>query len=129
MAATGEDRTHFFRAAAVAMRCILVDRARAKSTLKREGVRVDLSFASQIPSELGPEDQIVIMDECLEQMAKDHPDCAKVVQLKFFAGLSNEETATLLGSSLRSVERQWAFARSKLYQMIRNRERAMASET
>lgn len=126
---TWKDRSHFFRAAAIAMRSILVDRARQKHSHKRNASTVDLSFASEITSDLSPEDHILIMDECLEIMEKNHPDCAKVVQLKFFAGLGNEETAALLGSSLRTVERQWAFARTKLYQMIRDREHSRSTET
>jgi RNA polymerase sigma factor (TIGR02999 family) len=116
-----ENQQHYFRAAALAMRRILVDRARGKSSLKRGGFRVDLDVAIDVPAEQTPESHILLMDECLQKMEKDHPECAKVVQLKFFAGMSNQETAALLGSSLRSVERQWAFARSKLYQMMRGR--------
>lgn len=127
---TWKDRTHFFRTAAVAMRHILVDRAREKNALKRGGSGADLRFASEMATaDDAPETHILIMDECLARMEKEHPDCAKVVHLKFFAGLSNQETADLLGSSMRSVERQWAFARTKLYQMIRDQERISASGT
>jgi RNA polymerase sigma factor (TIGR02999 family) len=121
---TWKDRAHFFRTAAVAMRRILVDRAREKSSLKRGGSWVDLPLSADIAVEQDPEAHILILDECLARMEREHPDCAKVVQLKFFAGLSNEETSALLGSSLRTVERQWAFARAKLYQMIRSHERS-----
>jgi len=118
------NRSHFFRTAAMAMRCILVDRAREKSSRKRAGFRVDVSFADNVATDSDLERHILAVDECLEQMETEHPDCAKVVQLKFFAGLTNEETADLLGVSLRRVERHWAFARAKLYQMIRNRDAA-----
>ena len=116
-----EDQRHYFRAAAIAMRRILVDRARSKNSIKRGGFTVDLDMANEVPLEENPEAHILMMDECLELMEKDHPECARVVQLKFFAGLSNQETASLLGSNLRAVERQWAFARTKLYQMMRGR--------
>ena len=126
---TWKDRTHFFRTAAVAMRRILVDRAREKSSQKRGGTWVDLPLSAEIAAEQDPEAHILIVDECLARMEKEHPDCARVVQLKFFAGLSNEQTAGLLGSSLRTVERQWAFARARLYQMIRSHERASSCGT
>jgi len=122
------DRAHFFRTAAVAMRRILVDRAREKNSLKRGGSGMDPQVPGDSLDGFDPESRILLMDECLAQMEQDHPDCAKVIQLKFFAGLSNQETAALLGSSLRTVERQWAFARSKLYQMIRAREQGTAPE-
>lgn len=120
-----KDQQHFFRTAAVAMRQILVDRARGRNALKRGGgARVDLESAGEIAPEQDPEAHLLIMDDCLARMEIDHPECARVVQLKFFAGLSNQETAEMLGASLRTVERQWAFARAKLYQMIRSREQA-----
>ena len=122
------DRTHFFRTAAVAMRRILVDRAREKNSLKRGGSGMVPPAPGDGLDGFDPEARILLMDECLARMEQDHPDCAKVIQLKFFAGLSNQETAALLGSSLRTVERQWAFARAKLYQMIRAREQSAAPE-
>lgn len=115
------DRSHFFRTAAMAMRCILVDRAREKASKKRAGLRVDLSFAAGIAADPEFEDHILAVDECLKQMESEYPDCARIVQLKFFAGLTNEEVADMLDLSLRTIERQWAFARTRLYQMISSR--------
>jgi RNA polymerase sigma factor (TIGR02999 family) len=115
-----KDRTHFFRTAAMAMRNVLVDRVREKTSLKRAGqVEFVLDGGAEVMT--APDDHLLLIDECLEIMERENPECARIVHLKFFAGLSNEETADLLGLSLRSVERQWAFARAKLYQMIRGR--------
>lgn len=105
----------------MAMRSVLVDRAREKSCIKRGGkVEFVLDGGSEVIT--APDDLLLLVDECLEIMERENPECSRIVHLKFFAGLSNEETARLLGIGLRSVERQWAFARAKLYQMIRGRE-------
>lgn len=114
------DREHFFRAAAIAMRQILVDHARSKSRLKRGSNQVMLAIPEDVVSSEDPESNILLIHECLTVLEKTHPDCARVVQLKFFAGLGNQETADLLGSSLRSVERLWAFARARLFHMVRS---------
>ena len=116
---TWNNRNHFFRTAALAMRCILVDRARRNSSRKRYGTQVELDQAEKVPAAMTEPDQhILAVDECLRRMERDYPECARIVQLKFFAGLTNQETAALLGASLRSVERHWAFARARLYQMM-----------
>jgi RNA polymerase sigma factor (TIGR02999 family) len=112
---------HFFCTAAIAMRRILVDRVRHKCSLKRTAVPLDLDPAPEMHDS---ESRILAVDDCLRHLETVDPDCAKVVQLKFFGGLTNQETAELLGTSLRNVERRWAFARAKLYQMIRDRDPA-----
>jgi RNA polymerase sigma factor (TIGR02999 family) len=113
------NREHFFRAAAIAMRQILVDHARSKGRLKRHSLQGD--FPEEIAASQNPESDILLINECLDRLEVSHPECARVVQLKFFAGLSNQETAELLGISLRSLERMWAFARATLFQMIQAR--------
>lgn len=120
-AARWNNREHFFRAAAMAMRQILVDHARAKTRQKRRRAEDDVILATEDTSDQNAEFDVLIIHECLEELEKSHPDCARVVQLKFFAGLNNQETADVLGSSLRTVERLWAFARFKLFQMVSNR--------
>lgn len=114
-------RDHFFATAVLSMRHVLVDRIRRKTASKREGTKVDVSLADEV-AEKDAAERILTLDECVERLSKEHPECAKVVQMKFFAGLGNEETARLLGCGLRTVERQWAFARAKLYQMVLERE-------
>ena len=114
------DRGHFFRAAAQAMRRILVDRARAKASLKRgEGKEVldiqDLDIE-------GPsvDERVLLVDEMMDRMEERDPDSARVITLKFFGGLTNNEIAEMDGVTERTIERQWAYARAKLLQMIRD---------
>jgi len=111
-------REHFFRAAAMAMRQILVDHARAKARRKPPQDFNDAAMEDSIIDFEDPRSDVLIIHECLGMLENSYPDCARVVQLKFFAGLSNQETAEVLGISLRSTERLWAFARAKLFTMV-----------
>jgi RNA polymerase sigma factor (TIGR02999 family) len=108
------DRGHFFALASVAMRHILVDRARAKMAHKREGVlfRVTLDD-EQIASESQPEVMLEI-NEAVDRLAAVEPRLAKVIECRFFGGLSEEETAQALGVTTRTVQRDWAKARMLL---------------
>lgn len=113
-------RGHFFGAAAEAMRRILIDRARDKGRLKRGGhmKRLDLEHvhcATDAPSET-----LLALDEGLARLEQENPDCAKVVKLRFFAGLTIEETAEALNTSSSTVGRQWAFARAWLFHELRS---------
>ena len=116
------DRTHYFRAAALAMRRILVDRARQKSALKRTLPANSAGFPATAAGLAAESDLLLRVDECLERMERDFPDGAKVIQMKFFAGLGNRETAEALGMSLRGVERLWAFAKARLRQMLQENQ-------
>jgi RNA polymerase sigma factor (TIGR02999 family) len=109
-----ENRRHFFAAAATAMRRILVERARAKASRKRGGGRervgLDLDdFALEDRSE-----RLLALDEALDRLERRDPPMARLVQLRFFAGLSAEETAHALEISVRTVHRDWAVARAWL---------------
>ena len=106
-----QDRTHFFRTAATAMRRILVDRARAKLTTKRDGgQRVELpDLAAPLPDE-----ELLALDEALTKFAAGKPDHARLVELRFFAGLTNDEAAEALSVSPATAERMWRFARAWL---------------
>ncbi|MBL9172597.1 MAG: sigma-70 family RNA polymerase sigma factor [Verrucomicrobiales bacterium] len=112
------DREHFFRAAAEAMRHILIDRARSKQRLKRgaQPVRVDLQDF-EFASEADPE-SILLMNEALESLAHHHPVGADLVKLRYFLGLSMEETAVALGISEKSVQRQWIHTRAWLFREL-----------
>jgi RNA polymerase sigma factor (TIGR02999 family) len=119
------DRVHFFRAAALAMRRILVDRARQKATLKCGGTRSEgdcgmLEFAASTPDE-----RLLLIDESLGRLEREDPESARIVLLKFFAGLTNIEAAQSLGVSVRTVERQWAYAKASLCQMVREIEKGL----
>ena len=111
-------RRHFFAAAAEAMRRILVNRAQEKRCLKRGGgwKRVDLG-ALEVVDDASDED-LIALDEALERLAGESPVCAELVKLRFFAGLTLDETAASLGLARRTADRYWAYARARLYEML-----------
>jgi RNA polymerase sigma factor (TIGR02999 family) len=111
-------RTHFFAAAAEAMRRILIDNARRKQRLKRGGAqqRVDLEKAD-ITFE-NPSTNIIALDEALEKLAREDLAVAELVKMRYFAGLTLEQAAAALGISRRTADRYWAYARAWLYQEI-----------
>jgi RNA polymerase sigma factor (TIGR02999 family) len=114
-----DSRGHFFAAAAEAMRRILINRARDKKCAKRGGERrrVDLD---QIEIALDTNDeQLIALDEALNQLAVEDPDAARLVNLRFFAGLTLKDAAVSLGLAPRTAERQWAYARAWLYACLR----------
>jgi RNA polymerase sigma factor (TIGR02999 family) len=113
-----QSRGHFFAAAAEAMRRILVDNAHRKKTLKRGGDlrRVELSDAS--PAILPPDDDLVALDEALEKLAELEPQTAELVKLRYFAGLTINQAAELLGISPRKADSLWAYAKVWLHERI-----------
>ena len=115
------DRRHFFAVAAKAMRHILVDSARAKLTVKRGGhyERVPLFDVSAPDSE----DELLPLHEALEKLELADPQKAKLVELRYFAGMTNKEAAEVLGISTATAERHWAFARAWLQAAVRGRKR------
>lgn len=115
---TFENRAHFFSVAAEAMRRILIDRARRKRTQRHGGnrERVDLDGVElAAPDE---DDQMLAVHEALNRLAVEYPRQAEVVKLRYFAGMTNEETAELLGISVSTAKNYWAFARAWLFQEI-----------
>lgn len=106
---------YFFSAAAEAMRRILIENARRKQRLKRGGdrQRVDLQDADLVVE--GPSDDLIALDEALEKLVKKDKVKADLVKLRFFAGLTNEQAAEVLGISLNTADRYWAYARSWLH--------------
>jgi len=112
------DRVHFFRAAAGAMRRILVDRAREKSALKRGKGAEPIDISDLDLADTSRDDRVLLIDEMLERLEAEDPDGARVVSLKFFGGLTEKEIAEIHGVAERTVRRQWAFARARLFQMI-----------
>ena len=111
-----QDRAHFFAMAARTMRRILVDHARARNNDKRGGgaPRVPLELALEIS--LAPERHLVELDDALRRLEAVHPRKAQVVELRFFTGLSLEETAAALRISVDTVKRDWRFAKLWLLQ-------------
>ncbi len=110
-----DDQLHFFNAAALAMRRILVERARGKARIKRRRPD-DLSFMDQ--EWIENDDHIIMIHECLTLLEKSDPESAKVVLLKFYGGLSSSEIGQMTGRSVRSVERQWMYAKAQLFRLI-----------
>jgi RNA polymerase sigma factor (TIGR02999 family) len=112
-------RGHFFCAAAEAMRRILIDRARMRKR-ERHGHglhRVDLN---QIDVAIATDDEtLLLVNEALDKLAAEAPEKARLIQLRFFAGLSIEDAANALGISPATAKRHWAFARAWLYAELR----------
>ena len=113
-------RQHFFAAAAEAMRRILVEQARRKGRRKRGGERrrLDLQFAE--PYAQGPNVDVLAVDEAVAQFAGKHPEKAELVKLRYFAGLTLPEAATVLGISTPTAERYWRYARAWLARQLRH---------
>ena len=122
LANTGErnwsNRVHFFRAAALAMRRILVDRARQKASLKGRVTGAELDPSAIKSANVTADERLLLIDESLRRLEMEDPDSARIILLKFFAGLTNNEVAANLGVNVRTVERQWAFAKASLIRII-----------
>jgi len=111
---------HFFRAAAEAMRRILIDHARRKRSEKRGGhrQRVDLEEAMAESREACSPNDLLALDEALTKLAEEDPVKAEVVKLRYFAGLTVEQTAEVLGISATTAKLHWAYARAWLLREI-----------
>ncbi|MGH9835712.1 MAG: sigma-70 family RNA polymerase sigma factor [Blastocatellia bacterium] len=114
-----KDRTHFFAVAALQMRRILVDHARARQADKREGARqrVELTEADGQAPPLNVD--LVALDEALLLLEQEHPRAAKVVELKYFGGMTEKEVAEALEISVSTFKREWGFARAWLFKRLR----------
>jgi len=110
--AAWDSRAHFFGAAARAMRQVLIDYARRRGREKRIGSRRQLPLNVVDLAVEAPLEDVLAVDDALEKLAKKDPHLADVVQLRFYAGLSLEETALALGISERTVRREWSLARA-----------------
>ena len=121
-----QDRAHFFAMAARTMRRILVDHARARDNAKRGGgaVRLSLELAMEVARE--PERRLVELDDALLRLETSHPRKAQVVELRFFTGLSLEETAAALHVSVDTVKRDWRYAKLWLLRELAGDEAAGA---
>lgn len=110
-----DGRGHFFGAAAEAMRRILVDRAREKAAGKRGAGWQRLNLDKiEIAVDADPY-ILLLVNECLDKLAKQEPKAAEIVKLRFFVGLTLDEAGQLLGVTERTAKRHWAFARAWLY--------------
>lgn len=113
-----ESRAHFFGAAAQTMRRILVDEARKRLTAKRGGGSDHDVLDSVLTIAFEPDLDVIALDGALDALAAVDPERARVVELRFFAGLSIDETAALLGQSPSAINRDWTFARAWLFRKL-----------
>ena len=117
-ARTWQNRAHFFGAASEAMRRILIDNARRKSRLKRGGDQQRIDLEDLDLAAASPDDKILMIDEALERLKAEDEEKGRIVVMKFFGGLTNQEVAQNLGVTERTVERQWAYAKAWMFRQI-----------
>ncbi len=113
-----EGRGHFFAAAAEAMRRILIDRARQKLSLKRGAGAARVNLEDLEVASAADDDTLLAVDEALTKLAREDPDSAEFIKLRFFAGMTNDEAAQALGIPERTARRHWSFARAWLFREI-----------
>jgi RNA polymerase sigma factor (TIGR02999 family) len=115
-----ENRAHFFSAAAEAMRRILIDRARRRRTQRHGGKLERVDLEEQDVAAPAADDQLLAVNEIVDTLAKNHPVQAEVVKLRYFVGMTNEETAEALNISVATVKNYWTFARTWIFKEINN---------
>ena len=115
-----KNRSHFFAVAAQVMRRILLDYARSHQAVKRGGALPKLSLDNAVIFCAEQANELVALDDLLTRLAKLDPQQARIVELRFFGGMSVEETAELMGISPRTVKRDWAMAKSWFSRELRN---------
>jgi RNA polymerase sigma factor (TIGR02999 family) len=118
-----QDRAHFFAVAAQMMRRILVDAARARAAAKRNGGVLRVTFTEEIAIPAGRETNLLVLDDALAALARLDARKARVVELRFFGGLSVDETAEVLNISPESVMRDWRLAKPWLAREVARGER------
>lgn len=111
-------RGHFFAAAAEAMRRILVENARRKGRIRHGGGRKRLDLDESAVADLQRSEDLLALDEALQRLSAEEPTVEEVVKLRYFAGLTIDQTAAALGISVRTANRHWAYARAWLFQEI-----------
>ena len=116
-----QNRTQFFAVAAQVMRRILVDHARARHRLKRGGDALRVEWNEENVANQPSRMDIIALDDVLNRLANVDPQKCEIIELRFFGGLSIEETAKALNISPATVKREWAFARSWLYKEMNSR--------
>ena len=117
-----QNRGHFFAAAATAMRRILVENARRKRRLKRGGGEARVNLDDVDVAAPSPNEDILMVHEALTKLEQANPQQARIVELKFFGGLTNAEVAENLGIAERTVYRQWVCAKARLFRAIRQQD-------
>jgi RNA polymerase sigma factor (TIGR02999 family) len=115
---TWNSRGHFFAAAAEAMRRILVDQARKKQAEKHGGGRLRVDLPENLVASADQRDELVALDEALQRLELHDPDAARLVKLRYFAGLSHQEAAEALGISRGAADRLWSLGRAWLFRQL-----------
>jgi RNA polymerase sigma factor (TIGR02999 family) len=118
---TFKNSTHFFAAAAEAMRHILIDRARRKQTERHGGRSERVEFEEFELAAPGPDDELLAVHEVLDAFSVQYPVQAELVKLRYFAGMTNEEASQVLGISLSTLNNYWNFSRAWLFKEIRSK--------
>jgi RNA polymerase sigma factor (TIGR02999 family) len=113
------NRLHFYAVASTAMRRILIDYARRHRADKRGGTRVRVTLPNELAAPDRDLDELLSLEEGLRELAELDPRLVRIVECRFFGGLTAEETGHALALSLRTVEREWARARAHLYRHLR----------
>jgi RNA polymerase sigma-70 factor (ECF subfamily) len=116
--ASWQNRAHFFAVAAQIMRRILVDHARAQVAAKRGGSSPRLSLSDAEDVGVEPAFEVLAVDQALTRLATLDADQARIVELRYFSGLTVEETAHVLGTSPRTVKREWRLAKAWLFEQL-----------
>lgn len=112
-----QNRAQFFALSAQAMRRILLDNARMRTAEKRgSGLKVSLDDAEEVSVEANT--KLIVLDMALQELEKLDPEHAKIVELRYFGGLTIEETAAVMKTSPATVKRQWTIARAWLYEKV-----------
>ena len=117
-----ENKRYFFGAAAEAMRRILIENARRKNCLKRGGDWQRTAVDVEVIETPEPTEEVLQIHEVLDQFAEEDPESAELVKLRFFAGLTQQQCADILGVSKRTADNRWAFARAWLFRAIHDGE-------
>ncbi|MEM9368882.1 MAG: ECF-type sigma factor [Planctomycetota bacterium] len=117
-----DGRGHFFAAASEAMRRILIDAARKRSRLKRGGALVRVELKDDDALVEVADEKLLELDDALQKLESQDPEAAKLVELRYFTGLTIDETAETLGVSPRTVKRNWAYARAWLQRELMSQD-------
>jgi RNA polymerase sigma-70 factor (ECF subfamily) len=116
-----QNRTHFFAVSAQLMRRILVDSARRRNSQKRGGEQLRITLDERLPIVVESETDLVALDEALKRLADLSPRQSRVVELRYFGGLTEDQVAETLNISERTVRRDWNLARTWLYRELQPR--------
>ena len=110
-----QNRAHFFAMSSQLMRRVLIDFARAKNSKKRGGDEIQVTYDEMLPVAVKKENDLLALDDALNRLEKFSPRQAKIVEMKYFGGLTEDEIGTAMDISARTVRREWSAARAWLY--------------